>query len=42
LTVTDGRLLVKTTPLMNLLAASYEVSKTARNEASFGEFTPRD
>jgi len=28
--------------IMNLLAASCEVSKIARNEASFGEFTPRD
>ena len=28
--------------LMNYPAASYGVSKTARNEASFGEFTLRD
>jgi hypothetical protein len=28
--------------IMNLLAASCEVSITARNEASFGEFTPSD
>jgi len=27
---------------MNLPAASCETSKAARNEASFGEFTPRD
>jgi hypothetical protein len=26
---------------MNYLAASYEVSKTARNEASFGEYDPK-
>jgi hypothetical protein len=25
---------------MNYLAASYEVSETARNEASFGEYDP--
>jgi len=30
------------TRLMNLPAASCGVSKTARNEASFGEFTLRD
>jgi hypothetical protein len=26
---------------MNYLAVSYEVSKTARNEASFGEYDPK-
>jgi len=26
---------------MNLPAASYGVSKTARNEASFGEYNPK-
>ncbi|MBU1184521.1 MAG: hypothetical protein KJ663_05035, partial [Proteobacteria bacterium] len=36
----SGRLRISKISIMNYPAASYGVSKTARNEASFGEYDP--